>query len=293
MPQRAWINRRLRWVLGGAVIVLLILYIALPTLMALAVVAEEHTFPGEPPDGFDTVMLTTADGVRLGAWYAPPENGAVIVLLHGAGSGRESVRPYALMLREHGFGVLAVSLRGYGDSEGQINRLGWNGTRDVGAAMAFLAEQDDVQAIGGLGLSLGGEVLLGAASSYPAISAIVTDGATYRSLAEYRSLPLNRPLYRYFTTGVFTVMVRLFSRDLPPSPPLLDSVKAAPETAFLFIAAGNDRSEIAFNTLFHDQAADHSAVWIVPDAGHTEGFSRAPDAYQQRVVAFLTNAFRS
>ena len=54
--------------------------------------------------------------------------------------------------------------RGHGESSGEGNGFDWEGTRDVAAAVAYLQEQN-ISLIGGLRTSLGGEVLLGAASA--------------------------------------------------------------------------------------------------------------------------------
>lgn len=281
--------RRLLRVVGILLVLLVAaLYIGFPLVMAFAAIAPQHQSDGAPPNGFANITVTTADGLKLGAWYVEPANGTAIILVHGAGSGRNSVRSHAIMLHCNGFGVLALNMRGYGDSEGNINRLGWNGTRDIGAAIAFLTDQDEVEAIGGLGLSMGGEILLGAASSYPELQAIVADGATYRSVNEYMSLPKNHPLYRNFTHRVFTVMVDLFSGDNPPEPPLLLSIKQAEATAFMFIAAGNETEEVEYNTLFHDAVRDRSSLWVIPDAGHTDGFARTPELYETRIIEFFS-----
>jgi pimeloyl-ACP methyl ester carboxylesterase len=62
----------------------------------------------------------------------------------------------------HGYGVLLFDRRGEGDSEGDPNALGWNGDRDIKAAIAFLRERAEVDPdrIGGIGLSVGGELML-------------------------------------------------------------------------------------------------------------------------------------
>lgn len=282
-------NRRrlLRWIVGVVFLLLLVVYIGLPTVMAVVVVLPENSSAGNPPDGFSEVTLTTDDDVQLAAWYAEPQNGSVIILVHGAGSGRGSVRNYAMMLQDNGFGVLAINLRGYGDSEGKINRLGWNGTADIGAAVTYLENLDDVESIGALGLSLGGEVLLGAASMYPEIQAVIADGATFRCVKEYTSLPKNEPLVRNFTQRVFNFMVRIFSGDQPPETPLLDSIRAAETTSFLFITAGNDAEEVDYNEYFNETIPDRSQLWIVPDVGHTGGFGHFPEEYKQTVVDFF------
>lgn len=281
-------KRRFMRVIGLVLLLaLIVLYIGFPTVMAVAAVMPDKAVVGEAPDGFEAIMLTTDDDVQLGAWYADPTNGAAIILVHGAGSGRESMRSYAAMLHAHGFGVLAISMRGYGDSEGQINRLGWQGTHDIGAAVDFLTARDEVNFIGGLGLSNGGEVLLGAASQYPIIQAIVADGSTFRCPAEYAALPMNRYLYRNFTHNVFSFMVGVFSGDAAPETPMLDSIQAAETTSFLFIAAGNDDDESAFNETFYAAASDRSSLWVVPEVGHTGGFGRYPDEYERRVIDFF------
>lgn len=282
-------RRRLFRVIGLVIILVIIaLYIGLPTIMAVAALAPDHSSAGEPPDGFREITLETDDGVRLAGWYAEPENGAVIIVVHGAGGGRSSVRSHATMLHDNGFGVLALNMRGYGDSEGGINRLGWMGTHDIGAAVVFLSQRDEVETIGGLGLSMGGEILLGAASTYPELQAIAVEGATHRSVEEYMALPRNHPLYRNFTHRVFTFMVSLFSGDVQPDPALLTSIEQAEATTFLFIAAGNEDDEIDYNTLFHEVTSDRSSLWIIPGIGHTGGYGNVPDLYETQVISFFS-----
>lgn len=286
---RGKFSRHLLHVLGILLVLLVAaLYIGFPLVMAFAAIAPQHQSDGAPPDGFANITVTTADGLKLGAWYIEPENGATIILVHGAGSGRNSVRSYATMLHHNGFGVLALNMRGYGDSEGSINRLGWMGTSDIGAAVDFLSAQDEVKAIGGLGLSMGGEILLGAASTYPALQAIAVEGATHRCVEEYMALPENRPLYRNFTHRVFTFMVGLFTGEAQPQPPLLTSIERAEATTFLFIAAGNEGDEIDYNTLFHEAARDRSHLWVIPGIGHTGGYGSVPDLYETQVISFFS-----
>ena len=114
---------------------IVVLYIALPIGMGAAAVAPLKSAVGAPPIGFQAITLNTEDGVSLAGWYAPPVNGTAIILIHGAGGSREDVRGYAEMLTRHGYGVLAIDLRGHGESTGTSNRFGWQGTRDVGAAV--------------------------------------------------------------------------------------------------------------------------------------------------------------
>lgn len=283
----------LKRVLWGFGIVLLaavgLLYLALPIGMGIYTVLPGREAVGGVPEGFEQVKLETDDGVSLAAWYRPPDNGAAIILIHGAGASRESLRPYAEMLAGQGYGVLALDLRGHGESKGKTNRLGWQGTRDVGAAVDFLQGRSEVQSIGGLGLSMGGEVLLGAAGDYPEIQAIVTDGATRRSTEELLALESERPLVRNYTARVMYATVRLLSGDAPPRP-LLESMLASESTRFLLIAAGQNALETAFNQLFATTLGDRASLWVVPEAAHMGAFQLRPDEYEQRLISFFQKA---
>ena len=123
--KRTFIQRILR--ISGLLIGFLIigLYIGFPVGMGVAAISPAKEGVGPPPAGFQEISLLTADKETLAAWYRPPKNGAVIVLVHGAGSSREGVRLYAEMLARNGYGVLALDLRGHGNSSGKTNRLGW------------------------------------------------------------------------------------------------------------------------------------------------------------------------
>jgi pimeloyl-ACP methyl ester carboxylesterase len=231
----------------------------------------------------------TTDGDPLAAWYAGPQNGAVIVLAHGASNSRESMRPYAQMLVKNGFGVLAYDQRGQGESGGQTNLYGWEGEGDVAAVMQFLSAQKDVKAIGGLGLSLGGEVLLGAASANPAMKAIVGEGTTRRSLADVRALPSHANPIQWLQPWVTYATVHLLTGNAPPTA-ILDSIKGAPLTHFLLIAAQDVEDEVEFAGIFADAAPGRAEVWAIPTGGHTGGFENHPEEYEQRVIKFLKGA---
>jgi uncharacterized protein len=282
-------SRRLRR-LGWTVLALVsALYVGLPVAMAVVAVWPSREPVGAPPAGFREVVLTADDGVDLAAWYAPSVDGRAVLVVHGAGGSREAMRDQAVLLAGHGYGVLAIDLRGHGSSGGRTNRLGWEGTRDVVAAVAFLAAQPGVEAIGALGSSMGAEVLLGATAACPEILAVVADGATRRSLAELLALPAERSIVRNFTARVMFSAVRAFAGHPAPEP-LLDALERSETSAFLLIAAGEDATEVAFNEVFADALGDRATLWVVPGVAHTGGFASDPAGYELRVVTFLDAA---
>ena len=278
----------IKWMAIAVGVAVVGLYILFPVAMGVVAVWPARTSVAAAPEGFVDVTFDTSKGETLAAWYRAGENGAAVIVLHGAGETRASVRGIAEFLAEAGYGVLAVDLRGHGESSWRTNRLGWQGTDDVRAAVEYL-EAKGVTRIGGLGLSMGGEVLLGAASDVRELRGIVADGATRRSTAELLALPSERPLYRNFTARIMFGTAGLLSGDREPLP-LLDSIAAAETTRFLFIAAGAKENEVEFNELFAATLGGRAVLWIAPEAGHTQAFTLYPDEYKARVLEFFSSS---
>ena len=267
----------------------LFLYVLLPAGMGAIASVRAARAIEPPPDGYSAEKLTAADGTELACWYAPGENGACIILVHGAKSNLASLTRHAAILNKAGFGVLAQTLRGHGGSGGRGNAFGWACGQDISAAVDFLKNKG-VDRIGALGLSLGGEVLLSAAADEPEIIAIAADGATQRCLADYFALETNRSLWRSWTTRVMYATVRLLSGQTPPERTILSSVKNASRTRFLFIAAGNVENESIYGGLFAEAAGDSAALFVVPGAGHTQGLAVATEEYTAWVIGFFEDA---
>jgi len=282
-------NKRKRLMITALSILLglaLALYVLLPFGIAAYASIRHNTKIGEPPEGFESVSLTAGDGIAIAAWYRLPENGTAVVLAHGSTSSRESLRPYARFLADAGYGVLAIDLRGHGQSGGRANAFGWECARDIRAAVDYL-EGREVQRIAALGLSLGGEVLLRAAGGLPQIGAVISDGATQSMLGDYLSMPYNQSLARSWTTRVLYSSVQLLTGQKPPETTILDSIAAAVGTRLLLIAAEEKGGEVDYNRMFAEAAPGRAELWAVPKAGHTQAFSLYPEEYKQRVLDFL------
>ncbi len=281
------LSRRLfRWFLILLAVLLFADFVLLPLGIAIYAASPASAEVGPPPDGFSELTLTTSDNVPLAAWYTPTQNGAAVILIHGSGGSRDDVREHAAMLAANGYGVLAFDGRGAGESGGRSNRYGWNGTRDVGAAVDYLAAQPDVKAIGGWGISLGGEMLLGAAGEYPQLAAIVADGATERCAAEKFDLESARGPLVQFHVGLTYLLVGLFTGDTPPTP-MLASIRASENVRLLLVAAGNVPDEISYAGLYASAAPDRAGRWVALDVGHTGAWHAYRTEYTARVLEFF------
>lgn len=92
-------------------------------------------------DGFIVASIGTSDGETLGSWLAlPPTKDAPLILyMHGnAGTLGDRAERFRVF-HEEGFGVFALSWRGYGGSTGTPTEKGF--MEDGRAAMKFLQQQ--------------------------------------------------------------------------------------------------------------------------------------------------------
>ena len=135
-----------------------------------------------PPAGVEDRWITTEDGVRLHAWYAPAPNAMATVLWsHGNGgniAGREEV---VLALRDRRLNVLAYDYRGYGRSEGRPSEAGVY--RDAHAVYdSERARGVAPERLICFGESLGGAVSIHLACERPCAGVAVV--STFTSLAD-------------------------------------------------------------------------------------------------------------
>jgi pimeloyl-ACP methyl ester carboxylesterase len=242
--------------------------------------------PADRGYAYEDVAFETEQGLTLNAWFIPSTNGATIITVHGAGSNRATVMDEAAMLARHGYGVLMVDLEGFGDSDGRANAFGWVGARDIHAATAYLSTRSDVDAsrIGGLGLSMGGEVLLQAAGESTALAAIVAEGATGRTAADFGKLESGGDQMLVFHTVVGTVMRLISAEDAPP--PLMEMVARIGSRDVLLIGS-QVIDELDLMARYNEIGGESFEIWFIPEEKHVGAFDLHPQEYEQRVVRFF------
>lgn len=125
---------------------------------------------GEAVPGAQDAVLTTSDGLELGAWYVPPAAGdrdVTVLVANGNGGNRAGRAELATALSEAGFAVLLFDYRGYGGNPGSPSEDGL--ARDAEAAYRYLVDEQDVSPDRLLyfGESLGTGVVSGLATEHP------------------------------------------------------------------------------------------------------------------------------
>jgi uncharacterized protein len=236
----------------------------------------------------ENVAFTTADGLRLRGWYVPSKNGAAVISF----PGRKGTQKPARMLARHGYGVLLFDRRGEGESDGDPNAWGWNGYRDVDAAVRFLQSRPDVrdERIGGIGLSVGGEMMLEAASRSHGLRAVVSEGAGERSVHELLDMTGSGKWLSLSSYAPLSAGIALFSNASPP-PSLKDLVaRIAPTPVFFIYGEHGQDGERNLNPTYYKAAGEPKAIWQVPGSGHVGGITAQPATYERRVVSFFDRA---
>ena len=241
---------------------------------------------------FEEVEFRTLDGVNLSGWYLPPSNGAAVVLVHGAGSTRSGVLDHAEALAGGGYGVLLFDVRGHGRSGGRAMEFGWYGDLDVGAAVSFLDRRPEVEAIGAVGLSMGGEEVIGAAATDGRIGAVVAEGATNRTAADkawqsevYGLRGSVQELLDHLTFGFADLLT-----EAKPPISLQDATALVAPRPMLLIAAGEVADEGHTARRLAEAAPEAVAIWEVPGSGHVGALDTDPDGWERTVLGFLDEA---
>jgi uncharacterized protein len=281
-PGRVRHLRRAAIALGG---LLAVYWLVVPVAVAIYATHRPRAVVDAPLLG-GPATIRTGDGLDLAAWYVPSRNGAAVISY----PTRQGKLPQARMLARNGYGLLLLDARGYDGSEGDPNVFGWDGAKDIDAAVAWLQRQPDVEdgRIGGIGFSVGGEAMLQAAAGNEALRAVVSEGAGFRSVRED---VLRGPRGWFALPGAAVQSAALTVLSRTPPPPSLKALvpRIAPRAVFL-IYAGHGAGGEEFNPDYYAAASGPKQIWRIPEAGHTGGFSARPGEYERRVVGFFDRA---
>lgn len=268
-------------------------------LLGSALYAHALTHPGcatmeaTPADAgiedAQDVTYLSHDGLTLRAWYLPPQNGAVIVLLPGAGGARDGMLREGAILARHGYGLLMTELRSCAHPEGQAT-LGYREAADLTEAVTWIRTQPGVAHVGVLGYSLGGVTAILGAAQDERNEAMVAEGGFYDLAGDIINERGNDPLWQALT---YRAILFFFRRETGIAPhdvsPISVIGRISPQPLLLIygdreVAAGHAREQ-------HEAAGEPKALWIVPGCGHGGYLDVAPDEWEQQVVAFFDEAF--
>ncbi len=315
--------RRLVAVLLALTVALTVGYAAISIYAAPQLVHSKHVPLYATPASLglqykDITFLSREDHLQLSGWFIPgvlPDGNLTaqrtIIVVHGNDANRASKTDGLLDLSgafaHNGFAVLAIDVRGNGESSPAPRSFGLYEQRDVLGAVDFLRagalpypELGRPRAIAGWGLSFGGSALILAAVHEPAIRAIVSDSTAtnYIPILEREipkgELPMGVHLPSFFTPGVLLATRTIYGIDYYTVRPVDVVAQLAPRPLFFIHGAADtfvppsNMGDLAAAA----RAVPHSHVetWLVPGAAHSQSYHTQPQAYVGRVVAFYAAA---
>lgn len=226
----------------------------------------------------------------LDGWLLAGRERAVVLVLHGYGRDHARAWRYGAFLNAAGYAVLAVDFRSSRRARRLPTTLGHHEVEDAEAALAWLRDEATLAGfrLGVLGESLGGAVAVRLAGAHPEVAALVADcafadGALALEDSSERWARLPRRAGR-----LARVLGRMATgRD----PGALDAeawaAGLADRPAFFIHALDDDRLSPEHAWRLWRAAGGKDALWLIPDAGHNEGWMRRRHDYESAVTAFF------
>ena len=282
----------------GVVVILLIVFIALPYLIShlyTGGVGPRRTAQDTPADhglAYEDVTLTTSDGLNLAAWYLPNDAArGTVIYCHGHTNHRGQMLDQAAFLHENGFKGLLIDFRRHGDSEGDLTTFGYYEWRDVQAAVRYAVDE---RGEGGpvilWGISMGAATALLAASEITGVDAVIAESSFYAASETLRS-DLNRMFglptvpFGFLTSTITELRVGIKIDDLD----IGRAVSGLDGMPVLLVGGSADRRMPLSNNerLFEQIPGAGKEIYVAEGATHGDIWEMDREAYAEKVLAFL------
>jgi pimeloyl-ACP methyl ester carboxylesterase len=241
---------------------------------------------------YEELRVTSRDGTTIVGWYIPPQNGAVILLLHGFGGDRLNLADQGRFLTQAGYGLVMLDLRGHGESGGKYRDWGWKDTQDIAAIVEYIRQHPDVEHIGILGHSYGGQIAMRSAAEISAIEAVIADGPGTATADDVRPLVGRDPAAAFIYVNMKIndwASALVFGWSIPDS--VIKSLPRLEGRPLLLIVGGSEPPEEDFGRIYYNAAREPKTLWVIPEARHGQTWVVRPDEYADRVISFFDAAF--
>ena len=240
----------------------------------------------DPADAFlyyRDVTLTTADGVKLSAWYVPAAGAAqgqvgeapTVLLTHGLLGSKWTLLRVVPWLHDAGYNVLLFDFRGHGDSDKRPTSIGPKEVLDVQAALDWLDAEGAGEWVAGIGISLGAAGLANTAAQDDRLDALILDS-----------------LFAEWSDVDYAEDYRLPPDWLVPGVPnpeeLLPNIHVP---VFIIHGTADILTHVDHAYRLYNAANEPKELWI-HDSGHAWSAWTYPDLHQQKVLGFLESAQR-
>lgn len=280
---------------GTGFLTLCLLISLIPGLISGIISLEKHAATVSPARyglEYSSVVFPSRDGLLLDGWLLGNRTDEpVVILVHGFGANRaepaDRVFDITKRLLSEDFNVFMFDLRAQGESQGDRVSGGLYERNDLLGAIDYLRSRGYTAKIGVMGFSMGAATSLLTAAISPDISAVVADSSFTNVVSVIHAQFDNWGVPEWLLPGVELFSRFLYGLDMNAVSPL-DALQTIKVPVFI-IHGGNDNlipTEQAFELKEVCQNPE-SELWVIPQAGHTDGFSVMPADYLNRVSEFF------
>lgn len=258
----------------------------------------------------EVVSLRSTDGISLRAWWLPSDGTAraSVIIAHGIDHTRQVMLPRAAFLVRAGYNVLALDLRGHGESAAQYASPGYLESRDVLGAISFVRDRGEHTPVILLGVSYGAAAVVIAASQSSNVAAVIADGVFPSGSQVFENINHGIAGNRRVNIGLRALAVIASCPGIPTSSALVyyarthiwlgtdlvnvTSYAAQIHIPILFISGTRDWI-VPTDQVRKVMAAvpsDRKSLVTIPGAQHDTTFSTTPSLYQNTVLSFLDHS---
>lgn len=277
-----------------AVIVAVIAFLVISWVLGsqLARSTNSAVTPARAPA--EDFTIATSDSISLAATYRPGSraDAPAVLLLHGNGASREQTAENAKWLSDHGYATLVIDFRGHGRSTPAAHSFGWNESKDVHAAFAWLEQRQHNAPVAVLGISLGGAAaLLGDEGPIPA-DAMVLQGvySDIRHTIRNRTASMISRVPAMLFEPLLSYQSRLRFGVWPARLSPIEALRRYHGPVLIIGGASDPFTPPDETRRMYDAAPGAKTLWLAPGADH-EGISELTSAeYRQQLLSFLVGS---
>jgi pimeloyl-ACP methyl ester carboxylesterase len=242
-----------------------------------------HQSPADLGLPQERVWLTNPRGIRLHGWFVPSgEDAPAVVVLHGWGGNAAHMLDLAPAINEAGFHSLFLDARNHGLSEHDDHVSMLKFAEDLGTAVEYLRQRDDVTDVAVIAHSVGAAAAIYYASYNDDISAVVAV-ASFAHPGELmdENLPLPGPIRWAVLWAVETMIGKGLDVIAPRS-------RVAHVSAPLLLVHGEQDDIVPVEDSYElaDLGVD-TELLVVPEGAHSD---LAPfEPYFPDVIGFISS----
>ena len=210
--------------------------------------------------------------------------------MHGVRSSRRSLVARARFLNRAGYSVLLFDFQAHGESPGEQITFGALEAGDARAAYEWTRARQPGGAIAAIGVSLGAAA---AVLGIPAgtLAALVVESmhpTLEEAVANRIALRLGEPARALAPLLLAQLRWRLGVSVAELAP--IDRIAEIGAPLLIAVGSEDGRTTPEQARRVFEAAREPKQLWVVPGAAHVDLHRFAPEAYEERVLAFLSRA---